>query len=289
MNTASNGPVPGGLQDLALGELIDDIAARLQAGEPVDVEAVMRAHPEYARQLERLLPAAGLLAALGQSAAGEDGSCPAGPDGRVEQRLGDFRIVREVGRGGMGVVYEAEQVSLRRRVALKVLPFAATMNPRQLQRFHNEAQAAAGLHHTNIVPVYSVGCERGVHYYAMQFIDGQTLSEVIHLLRQAESKPAVADEARTTAYPAPDGAATASATTRAGGDTTPLTGQGRRGREYYRKVAEVGVQAAEALDHAHQVGIVHRDVKPGNLLLDGRGQVWVTDFGLARCARARPA
>src|SRR5262249_51251888 len=85
-------------------------------------------------------------------------------------QLGDFRLVREVGRGGMGVVYEAEQVSLRRRVALKVLPLLAMLDPKQLQRFQNEAQAAAQLHHTNIVPVYFVGCERGVHYYAMQYI-----------------------------------------------------------------------------------------------------------------------
>ena len=79
----------------------------------------------------------------------------------------------------MGVVYEAEQISLNRRVALKVLPFAATMDPRQLQRFRNEAQAAACLHHANIVPVYGVGCERGVHYYAMQLIEGQSLAQVI--------------------------------------------------------------------------------------------------------------
>src|SRR5919201_1876028 len=95
------------------------------------------------------------------------------------QRLGDFELVREVGRGGMGVVYEARQASLNRRVALKVLPFAATLDPRQLQRFKNEAQAAACLHHTNIVPVHSVGCERGVHYYAMQFIDGRSLAELL--------------------------------------------------------------------------------------------------------------
>ena len=94
----------------------------------------------------------------------------------VGTRLGDYRIVRMIGRGGMGIVYEAEQVSLRRRVALKVLPFAAALDPQQLQRFQIEAQAAAQLHHTNIVPVYSVGCERGVHYYAMQFIEGQTLA-----------------------------------------------------------------------------------------------------------------
>jgi serine/threonine protein kinase len=100
--------------------------------------------------------------------------------------LGDFRILREVGRGGMGVVYEAEQISLRRRVALKVLPFAATMDSRQLQRFQNEARAAASLEHPHIVPVFGVGCERSVHYYAMKFIDGQSLADVIRRLRIEE-------------------------------------------------------------------------------------------------------
>ncbi len=98
--------------------------------------------------------------------------------------LGDFRIVREVGRGGMGVVYEAEQISLGRTVALKVLPFAAMLDQRQLTRFHNEARAAAALHHHNIVPVFSVGCERGVHYYAMQFINGASLARIIADIRR---------------------------------------------------------------------------------------------------------
>src|SRR5579871_3852304 len=130
------------------------------------------------------------------------------------KELGDFRIVREVGKGGMGIVYEAEQMSLRRRVALKVLPFAATMDPRHLQRFHNEAQAAASLHHTNIVPVYFVGCERSVHFYAMQFIDGHPLSEIIRQLRQAEMKaPASATPEQTVPYRAlPDSAIATSPT-----------------------------------------------------------------------------
>ena len=86
----------------------------------------------------------------------------------------------------MGVVYEAEQISLRRRVALKVLPFAAALDPRQLQRFQVEAQAAACLHHPHIVPVYGVGCERGVHYYAMQLIEGQSLAAMIAELRRLD-------------------------------------------------------------------------------------------------------
>ena len=93
--------------------------------------------------------------------------------------LGDFRILRELGRGGMGVVYEAEQISLGRRVALKVLPFAAMLDKQQLARFKNEARAAATLDHPNIVAIHSVGSERGVHYYAMQLIEGQSLAEMI--------------------------------------------------------------------------------------------------------------
>src|SRR5260370_24410990 len=102
--------------------------------------------------------------------------------------LGDYQIIREIGRGGMGVVYEATQLSLGRRVALKVLPLAGALDAKQLQRFKNEAHAAAHLQHQNIVPVYFVGCERGVHFYAMQFVEGQTLAALIHELRQASQK-----------------------------------------------------------------------------------------------------
>ena len=103
--------------------------------------------------------------------------------GGAPNPLGDFRIVREVGHGGMGIVYEADQLSLGRRVALKVMVFAATMDPRQLQRFQNEARAAASLEHPHIVPVYGVGCERGLHYYAMKFIEGQSLAAIIDAQR----------------------------------------------------------------------------------------------------------
>jgi serine/threonine protein kinase len=125
-----------------------------------------------------------MLVAVGSTPETDDPSEGAKGEQAQPRELGDFRIVREVERGGMGVVYEAEQRSLHRRVALKVLPFAGALDPRQLRRFHNEAQAAAQLHHTSIVPVYSVGCERGVHFYAMQFIEGQSLAAVIKELRR---------------------------------------------------------------------------------------------------------
>jgi serine/threonine protein kinase len=180
------------------------------------------------------------------------------------RKLGDFRLVREVGRGGMGVVYEAEQLSLRRRVALKMLPLAAALEPRQLQRFKNEAVAAASLHHAHIIPVYAVGCERGIHFYAMQFIEGCTVAQLIEALQPEDDRRA-ADPNATVAYrPAREA------------PTPPVAvwsteHSGPRGRAYYRRVAELTAQAAEALEHAHSLGIVHRDVKPGNLLLDPDG------------------
>jgi WD40 repeat protein/serine/threonine protein kinase len=196
--------------------------------------------------------------------------------------LGVFRIVREVGRGGMGVVYEAEQISLGRRVALKVLPFAAALDAKQLQRFKNEAQAAAHLQHQHIVPVHYVGCERGVHFYAMQFIEGQTLAAVIHELRQlAEAKPVEAareSPERTVPWVPAAGSAAPSSTVAVAGLSTERS---TRSPGFFRTVASLGVQAAEALEHAHQLGIIHRDVKPANLLVDGAGRLWVTDFGLA--------
>jgi len=104
----------------------------------------------------------------------------------LQSRLGDYHILREVGRGGMGIVYEALQISLGRRVALKVLPHSAAVDPKQRQRFQIEAQAAAQLQHPHIVPVFGVGCDAGVHYYAMQFVDGQSLSTIIRDLRSGD-------------------------------------------------------------------------------------------------------
>ena len=215
------------------------------------------------------------------------------------QPLGDFQIVREIGRGGMGVVYEAFQLSLGRRVALKVLPFAASLDPSRLERFRNEAQAAAQLHHTNIVPVYSVGIDRGVHFYAMQLIEGQALSDSIRDLRRAAGRIDAADPSATEPMAKrrpPASVAGASATSSATSNpsvnaahvetripsSTLLSVEHAKPANYCRTVARLMHQAALALEHAHAMGVVHRDIKPGNLLLDQRGNLWVTDFGLAQ-------
>jgi serine/threonine protein kinase/Tfp pilus assembly protein PilF len=262
--------------DAALADLVDRLTARLKAGEAPDLDGLVREHPEYAEELRQLLPAVQMLADLSRS--GESRGVGLAWDADTLGELGDFRIIREVGRGGMGVVYEAEQQSLLRRVALKVLPFAATMDPKQLQRFRNEALAAASLHHEHIVPVYAVGCEKGVHYYAMQFIDGTTLGEAIAGERGCVSAPS-GDEGQSQLGPL--GALTQPRSP----ETVPvvaLSTERVRDRAFYRRAAELIADAADALEYAHSLGVVHRDVKPGNLLVDAAGKVWVADFGLAR-------
>jgi WD40 repeat protein/serine/threonine protein kinase len=283
--------------DPALGDLIEEFTRRLQAGEPVGVESFAGRHPQWAEELGRLLPTLVALADLSSSASGGGGTIPSTVAGEERSgRLGDFRLVREVGRGGMGVVYEAFQETLDRRVALKILPFAAALDERRLRRFHLEATAAAQLHHPHIVPVFGVGCERGVHYYAMQFIDGRTLADAIRELRDARDnqqapaaqqrpEPPAADRPPPAHRPRESAASprhspeAATAVALAG---TTLPAGSPRGAEFFRTAARLGVQVAEALEHAHGLGVLHRDIKPGNLLLDGRGNLWVTDFGVAR-------
>jgi eukaryotic-like serine/threonine-protein kinase len=189
-------------------------------------------------------------------------------------------------------------------VALKVLPFAAALDPHQLRRFQIEAQAAAQLHHTNIVPIFSVGCERGVHYYAMQFIEGQTLADLIRdLCRLAGLKGPSAAQATAASMslaqdvasghfdpaPAPlagrgspDPARASTEGLRSWGPAPSASHDSTRTPAYFRTIADLDLQAAEALDHAHRLGTIHRDIKPANLLVDVRGNLWITDFGLAR-------
>src|SRR5262245_30875375 len=168
------------------------LAACLEAPDKgeADEQTLLARYPEYAAELKELFADHKRVDRV---------AAPLRPAAQAAQiapsELGDFRLVREIGHGGMGVVYEAEQISLKRRVALKLLPFAGALDTKQPQRFKNESQAAAQLHHTNIVPVFFVGCERGVHFYAMQFIDGQSLADVIGVLRPAENDKKVSRKA----------------------------------------------------------------------------------------------
>ena len=261
-----------------LTSAIEEYLEELEAGTQPNRQEYLARYPDIADDLDTCLEglefiykaAPNLSVNLAQSAASSTNI-----SFRPLATLGDYQITREIGRGGMGIVYEAQQLSIGRPVALKVLPFAAVLDKKQLQRFKNESIAAGTLDHSNIVPVYSVGCERGVHYYAMRLIDGQSLADSIAQLQEqraaqrsnsAREDPAPAVEHRDTL-------ALANLSTKAKGSTNE--------REYVRTVAELGLQAAGALKHAHDVGLIHRDVKPSNLLLDTDGQLWLTDFGLA--------
>jgi hypothetical protein len=190
-------------------------------------------------------------------------------------RLGEFDITRELGRGGMGVVYEAVQTSLGRRVALKVLGPGLRLTPRAIDRFRPEAEAAAKLHHTNIVPVYSTGEQDGVHFYAMELIDGPSLDAVIRQMRLNAKQPMPADAAggrETSAYVPVDPLVTPPSGTPSGGSSSAG----------FDRIAGMIADVADALHHAHQNGVTHRDIKPSNLLLSSDGRLSVTDFGLAR-------
>jgi serine/threonine protein kinase len=305
-------------------QLAESFLARYRAGERPLLTEITAAHPELADQIRSLFPALVEMEQAGSAVGAPTSSVIAGAGSAAAMALtlGDYRIIREIGRGGMGVVYEAVQESLGRQVALKVFTPWARADSRLIERFRREARAAARLHHTNIVPVFGVGEHEGYRYYAMQFIRGQGLDAILHELRQlrpvlerdgagqaepdcTRSAPLAATIAHSLfagrlADPTGDPSAVA---THAGGSAmeyglrppnkppVPVGGElpsdgsswaSQSGTPYARTIARVGLQVAEALAHAHGQGVLHRDIKPSNLLLDAEGNVWVTDFGLAK-------
>ncbi|WP_076345429.1 protein kinase domain-containing protein [Paludisphaera borealis] len=253
-------------EDLRIVAAMEEYVSLVDGGQPPARSEFLARHASIAEPLGACLAGMDLVdeaAWMFQSTS----NCASAVEAPPTFVLGDFRIIREIGRGGMGVVYEAEQRSLGRRVALKVLPSAASMDPRQRQRFQIEAQAAALLHHEHIVPVFGIGTDRGAHFYAMQLIEGKPLTRII---RELAAKPSVDSEG--------DGSGLAGERAR----RTRPPGQSSSGRAHGRETARLGLQAAEALEHAHMMGVIHRDIKPSNLLIDGRGSLWIADFGLAR-------
>jgi serine/threonine protein kinase len=287
--------------------LAEEFAERYRHGERPSVEEYVAAHPEHAAEIRELFPALVLLEELGpgDDSARSAPASPVRPDVPPREQLGDYRILREIGRGGMGVVYEAVQQSLGRRVALKVLPVQAAADARVLTRFRRESRAAAGLHHTNIVPVFDVGREGDVCYFAMQFIQGHGLDQVlkeVQRLRAAGANTADAGPVAQSLWtgrfagpgngvaPGPGPGADADETERLAGPAAPavlaaqseLSGVESNYRRYCRNAVRIGLQVAEALAYAHARGVIHRDVKPSNLLLDTAGVAWVSDFGLAQ-------
>jgi serine/threonine protein kinase/WD40 repeat protein/Tfp pilus assembly protein PilF len=315
-------------------ELAEGFLERYRRGERPALSEYTQKYPELAEEILELFPALAMMEEVVPGSADgrhaqKSGIAANGPE---PEQIGEYRIVREVGRGGMGIVYEAEQEALGRHVALKVLPFQMASDTVRLQRFRREARSAARLHHTNIVPVFDVGCHEGIHYYAMQFIRGQGLDQVILELQRLRGpvapfeQPSVAgvrELARSLASGAwgenervapsknPPTDPVMESQDRSLADkelklaptvpisapaplmpeqATPLPAAPKSHSDfsaqsdfhYYRSVARLGVQVAEALAYAHGQNILHRDIKPANLLLDQQGTVWVTDFGLAK-------
>jgi tetratricopeptide (TPR) repeat protein len=237
--------------------ILGDWRRRRDEGEVLDPEDVIREHPEHADELRRRFA---IMDAVDRSFEAE------APDG-MPTHISEYRIIREIGRGGMGVVYEAEQERMRRKVALKVLSLAITGTPQAVTRFRREAQAAGRLHHTNIVPVYDLDQHAGYWFYAMELVEGRPLSEIIASMKDPKQ-------------PQTEVALAQSALGKTPGSAPGSTGTGAR--SYYVRIAEMFAGVAEGLELAHSQGIVHRDVKPSNLLLATDGQLKIVDFGLAR-------
>jgi serine/threonine protein kinase len=337
----SESPMSEGDAELdSVESLAEEFLERCRRGERPTIEEYTGRYPELAERIRDFLPALLMVERLKPSPDDPPGGGAVAIPGAAPERLGDYRILREVGRGGMGVVYEAEQISLGRRVALKVLPPGALAMPRQVERFRREARAAARLHHTNIVPVFGVGEEGGTYYYVMQFIEGRPLDDVLAELRRLRDEaagrpaprqgtahdqsgaPAASDVStgitdppstvlaralcngrfRATSpndshrpddpgsddRPAEAGNPTPAVELASGGpsQTTSTGVLPDQQQPYVRSVAQIGIQVADALDYAADQGILHRDVKPSNLLLDVFGTVWLTDFGLAKASGA---
>jgi eukaryotic-like serine/threonine-protein kinase len=279
-----------------LAKAVEAFIARRRGGDDPSIEDFAREFGDRADEAREVFSALKLIEDVGRDA-GATGTRSLHDGGPAPPRLGEYEIVREIGRGGMGVVYEARQASLGRRVALKVLPSRAVADPGLLERFRRESQAAAGLQHPNIVPVFGAGEDGGVPYYAMQYIEGRSLADLLSEVRRRRSPPRAGQGAaedgtsspaalRLLGGPIPPGDPSSCGSGGPKSGALPVAADGPSSSDphpaYFRNVAAVGLQAAEALAHAHSRGVLHRDIKPSNLLLDDRGKLWVTDFGLAK-------
>lgn len=255
-------PVSSDAEHLDARDAIEVLATRfadeMRRGERPSIEEYARRHKACADQIRELFP---LIESLeGWKNEKEVESLRRSvPREFTIQRLGEYQIVRELGRGGMGVVFEAVQKKSGRRVAVKLLPWKFEADrPQRKERFRREAATIAGLRHKNIVRVYSFGRHDGYCYYVMDLVDGIGLDAVLQHWRASEQQREGSQQG-------------------AGKSNMTLDGLDR---DAYRKFADIGIQVASALVHAHERGVLHNDIKPANLLLRGNGEVVVTDFGI---------
>ena len=241
-------------------EFIEDCRGR----EEPPIDEYCARYPHLADKINALFP---MIAALETMKKADDQAAAQNATTRPLHltQLGDFKIYKEIGRGGMGIVYQAWQQTLDRHVALKVLPKASLLAAESLQRFRQEARMAARLHHSNIVSLYGVGEHDGYHFLVMELVDGVSLDKVIRRLAKSNSSEAVSLDLEH-----PFIAQIA----------TPFLENA--GGKRWKKIAALGRDAAQALQFAFENNVLHRDVKPANVLLDLDGRVWISDFGLAQ-------
>ncbi len=277
-----------------LVEVVEEVAKLMRQGVQPELQVYLRRFPELASELQRILPLVGLVEQVGNIVVRPFEPASHEVEKSLPQRLGDFELIRQIGQGGMGVVFEARQISLNRLVALKVLTQKLGNRHQFRERFEREARAAAKLHHSNIVPVFGFGEESGITYYTMQLIRGISLDQLAGIIRresilvgdQASTDATVIDSVRDTnsnhgkqysSHINPSGEL-------ADIPTSVLSGLVSN-TQRFRIVAEFGIAAAHALHYAHTLGVIHRDIKPANILIDHEGRLWIADFGLAKAAQ----
>jgi eukaryotic-like serine/threonine-protein kinase len=280
--------------DSLLGQLAEDFIRRVREGKLPDLEEYANSYPDLAGRIRELFPTLMLLEGMaGDNVPSVVEATPSPLS--AGSIFGNYRIEREIGRGGMGVVYEAIHVLLEKRVALKVLPVQTIADAAHLERFFREARIAAGLHHTNIVPVFDVGQFAGTPYFAMQYIEGSGLDRILNAIQSAEEQKfppttppdsALETASEVQAFSEKEAVSrkTRSGTVRSSMEASTRIAAGLPARleDYFRWISGIGIQAAEGLAYAHERKIIHRDIKPSNLLLDKQGVLWIADFGLAR-------
>ncbi len=265
-----------------LESIADQFTAALRAGQTPSIRDFQAEYPDLADEISSVLSSIAMIENLKKAAH---------PPNRQDQllhlvggltQIDSYQILEEIGRGGMGVVFAAQHQSLGRKVAIKVLPTPPVDGAKYIERFQREAQAAAKLHHTNIVSVFGVGQGDSYYYYVMDLVEGETLSE---LLAQWRGK---ADADLKDLPPNNPSDQKASSLQKANGQLAATPWQfnaskpNNSDRSYYRWLAELGAHLSDALNYAHSKGILHRDIKPSNLILDRNGTLWITDFGLAK-------
>ncbi len=286
--------------------LANEVTGNVRRGESLSSSELQQRYPELSDDIEGWV---NTLAVLEEASLRRHTKRPIGAvvnaAGQHQKSLGGFSLIREISRGGMGIVYEAEQKSLQRRVAVKVLPPSPLLTDVERIRFEREATAVARLHHSHIVPVFGTGVEQGVQYCVMQYIDGHSLDQLIAGLRihfgyancsrdtDTDSRNRDSENAIFAASllrnrkpgeigDSPGNDVESEQPVGSASSESGFKPQANLPESYWRNIARIGADVADALSHAHHQGVLHRDIKPGNLLLDRDHDIWVTDFGLAK-------